>query len=155
MYSLPMSVTLAALTIASAASTDPMRPLVSISPSASCDMWMWCATILLFEPDMKRFAFLLLMTVATLVSACQASDPVASPMVTPTLTLNRQKVALGGPIEMTYKFVVASDAKFTSDYHVMVHFADQDEMLMYTDDHDPSKPTSSWKPGETVEYTRT
>ena len=30
MYSLPMSVTLAALTIASAASTDPMRPLVSI-----------------------------------------------------------------------------------------------------------------------------
>ena len=104
---------------------------------------------------MKRFGFVLLMAVTALVSACQASDPVATPMVTPTLTLNRQKVALGTPIEMTYKFVVASDAKFTSDYHVMVHFADQDEMLMYTDDHDPSKPTSSWKPGETIEYTRT
>jgi hypothetical protein len=104
---------------------------------------------------MKRFRFLLLPVVATLLSACQASDPAAPPMVTPTLTLSRPKVALGGPIEMTYKFVVAADAKFTSDYHVMVHFADQDEMLMYTDDHDPPKATSAWKPGDTIEYTRT
>jgi hypothetical protein len=26
---------------------------------------------------------------------------------------------------------------------------------MWTDDHEPSKPTTDWKPGETVEYTRT
>ena len=104
---------------------------------------------------MKRSGFLFLAVAAAFVSACQANDPVASPMVTPTLTLDRPKVALGGPIEMTYKFVVASDAKFTSDYHVMVHFADQDEMLMYTDDHDPPTPTTAWKPGQTVEYTRT
>jgi hypothetical protein len=104
---------------------------------------------------MKRFTFLSALVAATLVSACQASDPVASPMVTPALTLSRSKVALGGPVEMTYRFVVANDAKFTSDYHVMVHFADQDEMLMYTDDHDPPTPTSTWKPGQTIEYTRT
>src|SRR5436190_5189865 len=36
MYSLPISETLAALTIASAASTDPIRPLVSTIPKASC-----------------------------------------------------------------------------------------------------------------------
>ena len=76
-------------------------------------------------------------------------------MVTPTLTVSRPKVPLGGPIEMTYKFVVAGGAKFTQDYHVMVHFADQDDQLMYTDDHDPPTPTSSWKPGQTIEYTRT
>src|SRR5262245_14790036 len=35
MYSLPTSVTLAALTIASAASTEPISPRVSISPKAS------------------------------------------------------------------------------------------------------------------------
>src|ERR1044071_8165403 len=35
MYSLPMRVTLAALTIASAASTAPTKPLVSTIPSAS------------------------------------------------------------------------------------------------------------------------
>jgi hypothetical protein len=77
-------------------------------------------------------------------------------MVTPTLTLSRQDVPVGTPVEMTYKFVVAKDAKFTSNYRVMVHFGDQqDEQLMYTDDHDPPTPTSTWKPGQTIEYTRT
>src|SRR4051812_24028385 len=38
MYSLPISVTLAVLTMASAASTDPMRPLVSMRPRASWDI---------------------------------------------------------------------------------------------------------------------
>src|SRR5262245_14564736 len=38
MYSFPISATLAAFTIASAASTDPMRPFVSMSPRASWDM---------------------------------------------------------------------------------------------------------------------
>jgi hypothetical protein len=38
---------------------------------------------------------------------------------------------------------------------VFVHFVDADEELMWTDDHDPPTPTSSWKPGQTVEYNRT
>src|SRR2546428_7569990 len=38
MYSLPTSVTFAAFTIASAASTDPIKPLVSIIPNASAAM---------------------------------------------------------------------------------------------------------------------
>jgi len=76
-------------------------------------------------------------------------------MVTPTVTMSRPKVVLGTPVDMTYKFVVANDAKFAADERVMVHFGDQDEQLMYTDDHDPPKPTRSWKPGETIEYTRT
>jgi hypothetical protein len=89
-------------------------------------------------------------------SGCQASDPTAPAMLTPTLTLSRQNVPLGTPIEMTYRFVVAKDAKFTTNYHVMVHFGDQqDEQLMYTDDHDPPTPTTTWKPGQTIEYTRT
>ena len=37
----------------------------------------------------------------------------------------------------------------------MVHVVDADEELMWTDDHDPPMPTSQWKPGQTVEYTRT
>jgi len=76
-------------------------------------------------------------------------------MVTPTVTLSRQKVVLGTPVDMTYKFVVANDAKFAANYHVMVHFGDRDDQLLFTDDHDPPKPTSQWKPGETIEYTRT
>jgi hypothetical protein len=76
-------------------------------------------------------------------------------MVTPTVTLSRQSVPLGTPVDMTYKFVVANDAKFASNFHVMVHFGDRDEQLMYTDDHEPPTPTTSWKPGQTIEYTRT
>ena len=89
-------------------------------------------------------------------SGCQVGDPAAPAMLTPTVTLSRQNVPLGTPIEMTYRFVVAKDAKFTTNYHVMVHFGDQqDEQLMYTDDHDPPTPTTTWKPGQTIEYTRT
>ena len=37
----------------------------------------------------------------------------------------------------------------------MVHVVDTDEELMWTDDHHPPTPTSQWKPGQTIEYTRT
>jgi hypothetical protein len=105
---------------------------------------------------MRCLAYVSMLLLAAIGSGCQASDPEAPPMVTPTLTLSRQNVPLGTPIEMTYKFVVAKDAKFTTNYHVMVHFGDQqDEQLMYTDDHDPPTPTSTWKPGQTIEYSRT
>src|SRR5262245_42813217 len=56
MYSLPISVTLAALTMASAASTEPMRPLVSTSPSASCAMDDEEANRSPVGPAMLRFA---------------------------------------------------------------------------------------------------
>ena len=104
---------------------------------------------------MRCLACVSLLFAAAIGSGCQASDPDAPPMVTPTVTLSRQSVPLGTPIEMTYKLVVAKDAKFTTNYRVMVHFGDQDEQLMYTDDHDPPTPTSTWKPGQTIEYSRT
>lgn len=76
-------------------------------------------------------------------------------MATPSLTLNPARVPLGNPVEMTYTFVVAKDATFTQDYSVMVHFADRDGALLYADDHDPPVPTSTWAPGQTIEYRRT
>ena len=38
---------------------------------------------------------------------------------------------------------------------MFVHFLDADDEQMWTDDHDPPTPTTAWKPGQTVEYTRT
>jgi hypothetical protein len=75
-------------------------------------------------------------------------------MAVPSLTLSTGRVPLGNPVEMTYKFVVAKDAKFTQNYRVMVHFADRDDGLLYMDDHDPPVPTSAWAPGQTIEYRR-
>ena len=105
-----------------------------------------------------------LISVAALVSigltglsatGCRQKKASAPPMATPSITLSRDKVPLGGPIDITYKFVVANDAAFKQNYRVMVHVVDPNEELMWTDDHDPPVPTMEWKPGQTIEYTRT
>src|SRR5205823_11132649 len=92
---------------------------------------------------------------AALTGACRSKELPAPPVATPSVTLNHDRAPAGSPIEITYKFVVANDAKFSQDYLVMAHIVDTDEELMWTDDHRPPVPTTEWKPGQTVEYTRT
>jgi hypothetical protein len=88
--------------------------------------------------------------------ACGRTEDTAPPVATPTVTLSRPEAAVGSPIDMTYRFVVASQAPaFTQDYWVFVHFLDADGELMWTDDHQPPTPTRQWKPGATIEYSRT
>ena len=53
------------------------------------------------------------------------------------LIVNHERAPAGSPLELTYKFVVASDAKFDEDYRVFVHVVDTDEESMWTDDHYP------------------
>ena len=80
----------------------------------------------------------------------------AVPVASPSFTVNRSKAALGSPVEATYRFVVAQNAPaIDQNYRVMVHFLDADEELMWADDHEPAVPTTQWKPGQTIEYTRT
>src|SRR5438067_1538209 len=97
--------------------------------------------------------------VALVLSApgCSRKDDAAPPVATPTVTLAHDKVPLGSPIDVTYRFVVASgaSAKFDEDYHVMVHVVDTDEQMIFDFDHLPAVPTTQWKPGQTIEYTRT
>ena len=88
-------------------------------------------------------------------AACRKKDAPAPPMATPTVTLSHDRTPLGSPIDITYKFVVASDATFTEDLRVMVHVVDADEELIFAFDHNPPVPTTQWKPGQTVEYTKT
>lgn len=94
--------------------------------------------------------------VAVLVvgAACSRGDsaaPVASVRVTPSKT----RVPLGGVLESTYEFAVAPEASFDGDYQVFVHVNDAEGKLLWADDHAPSVPTSQWRPGQTVTYTRT
>ena len=86
---------------------------------------------------------------------CRRKEPEAAPVATPSVAINRDRAPLGSPIDITYKFVVADDAKFDEDYRVMVHVVDTDEEIIWTDDHNPPTPTRQWKPGQTIEYTRT
>lgn len=91
----------------------------------------------------------------TLAAGCRRKAPPAPPVATPTVTVNHPQAALGSPIDITYTFVPAADAKFDEDYRVMVHVVDTDEEMMWGDDHNPPLPTTKWTPGVPVKYTRT
>ena len=95
----------------------------------------------------------LFLIVAAAMSSCgRGTEPA---LAVPSAVASRERAPLGSPIVMTYRFQVAPDAKFDRDYRVMVHFVDADREIMWTDDHDPPTPTTQWKPGQTIEYTRT
>lgn len=96
-----------------------------------------------------------LAALAASAAGCSQTEDTAPPVASMQVSLSRPKVALGSPVEVTYKFTVAQNAPNLGQRRVFVHFLDADEELMWTDDHDPPTPTSQWKPGQTIEYTRT
>jgi hypothetical protein len=99
---------------------------------------------------------LLLLAIACAAAACGRTEEAQPPVATAAVTVSRSEVAVGSPVDMTYRFVVAQNAPaFAEDYWVFVHFLDSDGELMWTDDHAPATPTRMWKPGATVEYSRT
>jgi hypothetical protein len=90
------------------------------------------------------------------VVGCSTEVDNARPVATPSVTLSRTDAAVGSPIDVTYRFAVAPDAPaFTEDYTVFVHVLDKDRASMWGDDHQPPTPTTAWKAGSTIEYTRT
>lgn len=96
-----------------------------------------------------------LVALAAMMAGCSKAQDTSPAVANMQVTLSRPKVALGSPVEVTYKFTVAQNAPNLGNRRVFVHFLDADEELMWTDDHDPPTPTSEWKPGQTIEYTRT
>ncbi len=101
----------------------------------------------------------MVMTVALLTGAaggagCGRKESDQPPVATPTVTLDHEKVPAGSALEITYKFVVASNAIFDGDYRVFAQVKDSDGERIWDDDHDPPTPTTQWKPGQTIQYTR-
>jgi len=105
--------------------------------------------------DPLRLSIICLALVAGMaVAACSKKKDTTPPVATPSLTLSHDRAPAGSPLELSYKFVVPNDAHFAEDYRVFVHVVDTDEEQMWTDDHNPPVPTSQWKPGQTIEYSR-
>jgi hypothetical protein len=97
-----------------------------------------------------------LIATALATAACGRTEDTDPPVATPSVTVSRADAAVGSPMDMTYRFVVADSAPaFAEDYWVFVHFVDVDGELMWTDDHRPPTPTRQWKPGMTIDYSRT
>lgn len=93
--------------------------------------------------------------VAAAAVGCGSRPGSEPPVAAASFSVNHPRAPLGSPIEITYRFTVAPNASFSENYRVFVHFLDPNDELMWVDDHDPAVPTSQWKPGQVVEYTRT
>ena len=78
------------------------------------------------------------------------------PVATPSVTFSRDRVALGSPVKVTYRFQVAPNATFDRDYWVFVHVLNPaGRAARGTTTTCRQRPRRQWKPGMTVEYTRT
>jgi hypothetical protein len=105
---------------------------------------------------MQKYARVLMcVTVLAAGAACSGGGENEPPVATPSLTLDHAQVPIGSPVKLTYSFQVAENASFDSDYWVFVHVMDPDGERLWTEDHQPPTPTSQWKPGQKIEYTRT
>ena len=101
-----------------------------------------------------NFAFVGLL--GGVLSACGDNEAGVRRPITPNVELGRSRAPIGSPIEITYRFDIGADSKpVPLDYNVFVHFLDSHEALLFNDDHIPPEPTTAWKAGASIEYTRT
>ena len=106
---------------------------------------------------MRRIELCAVITLcAAALAACSKKPEAAPPVAAPSLTLSRADAPIGSPVDVTYKFTIPAGAPaITDDYTVFVHVLDRDGELLWTDDHTPTPSTRQWKPGMTIDYTRT
>ena len=88
-----------------------------------------------------------------LPAGCAASPP--TPVAIVTLGIDRTNVPFGESTEATIQFDVSPTLEpLGEDYRVFLHVLDESGSLLWTDDHDPRVPTSAWRPGRSIQYTR-
>jgi len=90
------------------------------------------------------------------LTGCAKTDS-APPVAAVSLSLSKGAIAVGSTVDLTYRFQVAADAKLSTDYRVFVHLNREDGTIIWNDDHDlpANLRTTTWKPGQVIEYTRT
>src|SRR5512145_3101673 len=93
--------------------------------------------------------------VLSVMAGCGGEAAKESRPITPSVSFNKPRAPIGSPVEITYRFEIGQDSEpIAKDYSIFVHFLDSHDALLFTDDHQPSEPTSAWKAGSTVEYKR-
>jgi hypothetical protein len=103
----------------------------------------------------RRPALRVFIVLASLsATGCGGGGPEA-PVASVAVTTSKPRVPLGAPVDVTYRFDLLPSASISGDYRVFVQVKNPAGDILWQDDHDPPKPTSSWKAGEPVEYTRT
>ncbi|HEX4565308.1 MAG TPA: hypothetical protein VH138_01710, partial [Vicinamibacterales bacterium] len=109
----------------------------------------------LLAPFVLSLLPVLVACLAILTTACGRKTENEPAVATPSVSLSKDKVPIDSVVTVTYKFTVAPNATFDKDYWVFMHVLDPEGEQMWTDDQQPPTPTTQWKPGQTVEYSRT
>lgn len=103
----------------------------------------------------RSSAFLSALLLLVVAAGCSRKEETQPCVATATVTLARDRAAIGSPLKATYRFEVAPNASIPQDHWVFVHVLDDQGESLWGDDHQPPQPTSAWKPGQRIEYTRT
>jgi hypothetical protein len=89
--------------------------------------------------------------------ACKraAPPPTVSLDVAPSARFSPEPAQAGQPLAVTYRWAVGPRFERTeTPYVAFVHFVAADGGVLFTDDHTPAPPVSSWEPGAIFEYAR-
>jgi hypothetical protein len=104
--------------------------------------------------DVRRLVLVLIALASGIGIACGSDAP--EPLVAKVaITTSKPRLPLGAPIDINYRFELLPGASINGDYRVFVQVKNTAGDILWQDDHDPSVPTSQWKAGQPVEYTRT
>ena len=106
---------------------------------------------------LHRISLIVLAGLTSLTAvACQGNGGAEVQSISPAIELNKPQAPIGSPIEATYRFELGPDFEsLDKDFTVFVHFLDSHDELLFTDDHQPPEPTSTWQQGSAIEYART
>ena len=85
------------------------------------------------------------------VSCGARSEPVAAIDLELERSAAPQGAFVAAEVSLT---VLQAFTPLDRDYRVFVHFLNPDGQLLWADDHDPPVPSSDWRPGQTVSYSR-
>lgn len=104
----------------------------------------------------KWVACVVAVALAAGAGACSRKTDSDPPVATPAFKTSKARAALGSPVDLEYQFALSKSApRLDRNYRVLVHFLDSDQELIFTDDHNPPKATTTWQPGEVVTYRHT
>jgi len=91
------------------------------------------------------------------LSACKrpAPPPTLSLDVAPSARFSPEPARAGEPVAVTYRWTAGPRFQpAPTPYVAFVHFVAADGAVLFTDDHTPAPPVSSWEAGAIFEYTR-
>src|SRR5262245_61612959 len=103
----------------------------------------------------SRMAAILGVAAAAVLPACGRKSTEVN-AIAPAFSANRMAAPLGSAGEATDPCTLDPTArKLPQDYRVLAHFLDSHKVILFTDDHLPPVPTSTWEPGKTYSWKRT